>query len=94
MPLRTCNALTFTIVFAAYGLSAAMATGCVPPEKPFVPAEPQVIERYEDQLRDDFERYLTEIAVYIACLDEERRRAFEESKGVTKAYRLFLDLVE
>ncbi|RFC61911.1 hypothetical protein DYI37_18760 [Fulvimarina endophytica] len=81
------------IVFA-YGLSTAAARECVPPEKPFVPSELKAIERYEDLLRDDFESYLTEIAGYIACLDDERRRAFRESRDVTRDYRLFLDLVD
>ncbi|WP_273503763.1 hypothetical protein [Fulvimarina manganoxydans] len=44
MSLRTCNALTFTIVFTAYGFNAAMARECIQPKKPFVPAEPQAIE--------------------------------------------------
>jgi hypothetical protein len=44
-----------------------------------------------DILRHDFELYFRDIQNYFRCLDEERARAFEETREVGEEYGRFLD---
>lgn len=73
----------------AYVSSASSAT-CLAPQRPFVPNDPAVVAAYADIIRQDFENYIQDIQRYFQCLDEERARAFEEARIVSREYGAFL----
>lgn len=80
-------AIVFAIIFHA----TASFASCIAPERPFVPSDPDEAKRYADLLRQDFEFYLRDAQAYFRCLDEERRRAFDEAQEVSEAYKRFLN---
>lgn len=80
-------AIALTIFFHATTASAS----CIAPDRPFVPSDPDTAKLYTDLLRQDFELYLRDAQAYFRCLDEERRRAFDEAQEVSEAYKRFLN---
>jgi hypothetical protein len=72
----------------------AMASPCVPPERPYLPSTPEDMRAYADLLRADFEGYIAGVQDYFRCLDEERARAFVEAQEVSAEYGRFLEAVE
>lgn len=75
-------------------LLAGQAHGqtCYPPERPFVPSDPQDVQEYRDLIGRDFENYVADIQSYFRCLEEERARAFEEAREVSQEYGRFLEI--
>lgn len=71
----------------------AAAESCYPPERPFVPSDPQSAKEFADIIRGDFELYIRDVQVYFRCLDGERARAFEEAREVSQDYGHFLQAV-
>ena len=67
------------------------AEACVPPQRPYVPADPDAVRSYASILKGDFEGYFADIQQYFRCLDEERTRAFEEAREVGQDYGNLLE---
>lgn len=81
-------------IFILSGLltaSGAYANPCLPPERPFVPAESEAVREYSVLIMQDFETYFSEIGFYLQCLDEERQRAFQEAQEVSEEYGEFFN---
>ena len=80
-------------------LGAAVATAlpasanCLPPERPFLPADPEDARAYADLIRSDFENYISAVQNYFRCLDAERARAFTEAQEVSQDYGRFDGMV-
>ncbi|MGJ8561552.1 MAG: hypothetical protein ACSHX3_15070 [Litorimonas sp.] len=72
---------------------SAAAESCYPPERPFVPSDPQSAKEFADIIRGDFELYIRDVQGYFRCLDDERSRAFEEAREVSQEYGQFLQTV-
>jgi hypothetical protein len=72
----------------------ALASTCVPPERPYLPSTPEDMRTYADLLRADFEGYIAVVQDYFRCLDAERARAFVEAQEVSAQYGRFLEAVE
>ena len=72
----------------------ALASPCVPPERPYLPSTPEDMRAYADLLRADFEGYIAGVQDYFRCLDAERARAFAEAQEVSAEYGRFLEAVE
>jgi hypothetical protein len=49
------------------------------------------MHEFESLLRDEFEHYLLEVALYFRCIDAERARALHEAAEVTAQYGAFLE---
>lgn len=58
-----------------------------------MPSDPKAVREYADLLRDDFERYISEVQNYFLCLEQERARAFTEAQEVTDDYVRFFNIV-
>lgn len=71
----------------------AFAT-CLPPERPFLPGDPEDTRAYADLIRSDFEGYIVDIQDYFRCLDAERARAFVEAQEVSQDYGRFVGMIE
>ena len=82
------------VVFVAMISGGASAETCLAPSRPFVPNDPQAAQDYAEIIRKDFEAYIQNIQSYFRCLDDERARAFEEAREVSKEYGSFLGSVE
>lgn len=80
------------LLSAVLGRSASSAT-CLAPERPFVPSDQQAAQEYADLIRNDFEVYIQDIQSYFRCLDDERARAFRETREVSEEYGRFLGSV-
>lgn len=63
---------------------------CLAPVRPFLPADTHDAARYRDLIVADFETYASNVQRYLACLDEERRRAFVEAQMVSQEFGEFL----
>ena len=80
-------------------LGAGIATvlpasaACLPPERPFLPADPEDARAYADLIRSDFEGYISAVQDYFRCLDVERARAFNEAQEVSQDYGRFVGMV-
>ncbi len=72
---------------------ASQAGSCLAPVRPFVPSDSQAARDYADIIRRDFEVYIADIQDYFHCLEQERARAFEEAREVSRDYGRFLELV-
>lgn len=83
-------AIVFAIIFHATASSAS----CIAPDRPFVPSDPDAAQLYADLIRQDFELYLRDTQAYFRCLEEERRRAFDEAQEVSEAYERFLNAID
>lgn len=74
------------------GVDAA-AAACFPPERPFLPSDPDNAREYSDIIRRDFDIYIEQAQSYFMCLEEERHRAFEEAQAVSEEYARFLQII-
>ena len=81
------------ILLPAFLVGSAAAESCLPPPRPFVPGDPQVVRDYADIIRSDFELYIRDIQSYFRCFERERARAFEEAREVSQEYGRFLQAV-
>ena len=72
---------------------ASQAEFCLAPVRPFVPSDSQAAKDYAEIIRRDFEVYTADSQGYFRCLEQERARAFEEAREVSKDYGRFLELV-
>lgn len=88
---RTSYTAHILIISVLLTASSAAANPCLPPERPFVPAEDEAVQEYADLIMQDFETYFSEISTYLQCLDEERQRAFKEAQEVGLEYRKFFN---
>ena len=87
---HSLNTIVILLIFLA---SPALSQSCLPPEKPYLPSAESEVREYADLLRQDFENYLSGVSDYIACLDQERARAFREAQEVTEQYQRFIEIV-
>jgi len=85
--------VSLAILLIACLAGTASAESCYPPQRPFVPNDPQAAREYADFIRSDFDLYIRDIQSYFQCLDEERSRAFEEARDVSQEYGRFLQAV-
>ena len=69
----------------------ALADPCIPPPRPFVSSDQEVVTEFVNILRHDFELYFGDIQNYFRCLNAEHARAFEEAREVSEEYGRFLD---
>lgn len=74
-------------------MSSPALGACLPPERPYLPADPVDARLYADLIRADVETYITAIQQYFRCLDAERSRAFAEARQVSEDYGRFIILV-
>lgn len=81
------------ILLSAVLGSSASSANCLAPERPFVPSDQQAAQEYADLIRNDFEVYIQDIQSYFRCLDDERARAFRETREVSEEYGRFLGSV-
>jgi len=81
------------ILLLVFLVGSASAETCLPPQRPFVPGDPQAVRDYAEFIRSDFELYIRDIQSYFRCLDQERARAFEEAREVSQEYGRFLQTV-
>ena len=79
---------------AVFMLSGQMASACIAPERPFLPARPDDVREYADLLRADFEGYIADIQEYFRCLDAERQRAFLEAQEVSRDYGRLVEILK
>ena len=79
---------------AIFMLSGHMASACIAPDRPFLPARPEDVRAYADLLRADFEGYIAEVQEYFRCLDAERQRAFLEAQEVSRDYGRLVEILE
>lgn len=79
---------------AVFMLSTQMASACMAPERPFLPARPEDVREYADLLRAVFEGYIADIQEYFRCLDAERQRAFLEAQEVSREYGRLVEILE
>lgn len=79
---------------AVFMLSGQLASACIAPERPFLPARPDDVREYADLLRADFEGYIADIQEYFRCLDAERQRAFLEAQEVSRDYGRLVEILE
>ena len=77
-----------------FTLSGQLASACIAPERPFLPARPADVRAYADLLRADFEGYIAEVQEYFRCLDAERQRAFLEAQEVSRDYGRLVEILE
>ena len=75
-------------------VTAGPAAACISPEPPFLPQSEEDMQTYADLIRGDFEAYIADVQDYFRCLDEERARAFVETREVSEDYGRFLNAVE
>lgn len=73
--------------------ATSQAETCLAPVRPFVPSDSQAARDYADIIRRDFEVYISDIQDYFRCLEQERARAFEETREASQDYGRFLELV-
>ena len=90
--LKRRKLLQAILLLVSWAGSAA-AESCYPPERPFVPSDPQSAKEFADIIRGDFELYIRDVQGYFRCLDDERSRAFEEAREVSQEYGQFLQTV-
>lgn len=93
-PPRAAMIIAQCIVLLMVPATQARASGCIAPERPFMPTNPDALQDYADILRRDFELYIRDIQGHFRCLDEERARAFEEARQVSSEYEIFLETVD
>ena len=85
---KRCVSVFLLIVFPG----GVVGQTCYAPSRPFVPTDPQDVQEYRDLIGRDFETYIADIQAYFRCLEEERARAFEEAREVSKEYGRFLQI--
>ncbi len=86
--------LRVALLLGAGVVSALPASAnCLPPERPFLPADPEDARTYADLIRSDFEGYISAVQDYFHCLDAERARAFTEAQEVSQDYGRFIGMV-
>ena len=81
------------IISSIFWGSGCQANSCIPPERPFVPAETDAAREFRDLIYDDYQVYFEDFSRYLQCLDQERARAFQEGQEVSEEYRQFFDQV-
>lgn len=74
-------------------ISSPALGACLPPERPYLPADPVDARLYADLIRADVETYISAIEGYFRCLDAERARAFAEARQVSGDYGRFITMV-
>ena len=86
--LSWCGAILITLI----GRIAAAATPefCLPPEAP-IAADVDLVSEYRSEILADYERFWTESAGYVGCLDEERSRALAEIRASLADYQDVFD---
>lgn len=72
-------------------MDLAMPEFSAPLMPPSLPGDDHLMREFEDLLRENYERYLSESARYFRCLDAERARALREAAEVTTQYSMFLE---
>ena len=84
------RAIATTMMFLALARPAlAQDTVCSPPQEPFIPADDAAFSEYADLVAEDFERYFSEFAPYIACLDAARQEAFTRVRAISAQHDAF-----
>lgn len=48
------------------------------------------LQRYRAEIVAEFEAYFRDLSAYLACLDDERARAFAEAQAAAEAQASFL----
>ena len=76
---------------APHAETASPATICLPPEEPFVPTSDEDLKAYADIVSGDFERYFTELTVYLSCMDDTRQAVFDRARMVSQDHQAFWD---
>lgn len=62
---------------------------CEPPFAPYPYTAAEAAEFRED-IKAEYERYVSELEAYLACLTEERTRAMAEGRQQVERYNTFL----
>lgn len=88
--LKILHAITHAIVLGYVSVGPLWAMECLAPQRPYVPADPEMATEYADLIRRDFEQYIADIQQHFRCLDEERARAFGEAQEVSQEYGTFV----
>lgn len=88
-----CAALWLAILCASASPKRAQdyTEVCIPLTRPLQHSDEHLMWEFADLLRDEFERYLSEVTAYFSCLDAERDRAWREAAEVTRQYGMFLE---
>ena len=81
------------VLGAAFASALPASADCLPPERPFLPTDPEDARAYADLIRSDFEGYISAVQDYFRCLDAERARAFTEAQEVSQDYGRFVGMV-
>lgn len=89
MPKPVTTTYTF-IIWLVFISSGAAAETCLAPSRPFVPNDSTAAREYENLIRRDFEKYISDVQNYFHCLEIERARAFIEAQDVTQEYGNFV----
>jgi hypothetical protein len=90
MKMKRLQRIPQAIVLTYVASGAAWAETCFPPVPPFVPNDSGAVAEFSDLIGQDFETYIEDVQVYFRCLDDERARAFEEARQVSRDYERFL----
>ena len=88
--LKILHAIPQAIVLGSVFIGPLWAMDCLAPQRPYVPADPDLAVEYADLIRLDFEEYIEDIQQHFRCLDAERARAFEEAQEVSQEYGRFV----
>ncbi|CUH71774.1 hypothetical protein TL5120_01564 [Thalassovita autumnalis] len=85
---------TWVVMVVLSWSSTAIASGCLPPEPPWMPTNADHVRAYADLLRRDAETYFTDVERYFRCLDQQRREVFEQAREVSGDYARVLEFLE
>lgn len=69
--------------------SAAVAEWCEPPVAPELTSA-ELAQEFRDEFNEEFNSYFRDATTYLACLDTERGRVFEEIQITVERYDRFL----
>lgn len=81
----TAAIFPMAVTAVAIATAALGATDCIPPEEP-IAADAELAAKYRPEIVEEYQRYWTEGAHYIACLDARRDEAMRALRASVDAY--------
>lgn len=63
---------------------------CLPPSVPMTDLPALMLQHYRAEIAAEFESYFRVVSDYLACLDAERTRAFDEARGAATTHARLL----
>jgi len=82
---------TLAAIFGLYAIAATAASAewCDPPIAP-TPTTPELAKDFREEFKAEFDQYFRDAPQYVACLDRERTRIFDEMEFTVQRYDRFL----